>query len=54
MQLPPLFIFAPLLLASLVRLEAADSPKPTSHTIRQVEGWTVRVDDRLLARIFHS
>jgi len=23
--------------------------KPASHTIRQVEGWTVRVDDRLLA-----
>ncbi len=23
--------------------------KPTSHTIRHVEGWTVRVDDRLLA-----
>ena len=23
--------------------------KPASHTIRRVEGWTVRVDDRLLA-----
>lgn len=23
-------------------------PKPTSHTIRQIEGWTVHVDDRLL------
>lgn len=22
--------------------------KPTSHTVRQIEGWTVRVDDRLL------
>ncbi len=31
---------------------AADAPKqpalPTSHTARQIEGWTVRVDDRLL------
>jgi hypothetical protein len=23
-------------------------PKPTSHTIRQIEGWSVHVDDRLL------
>jgi hypothetical protein len=23
-------------------------PKPTSHTVHQVEGWTVEVDDRLL------
>ena len=22
--------------------------KPTSHTVKKVEGWTVRVDDRLL------
>lgn len=28
---------------------AADEPaKPTSHTDRNIEGWTVRVDDRLL------
>jgi hypothetical protein len=32
---------------------AADSPPkvppmPTSHTTRQIEGWTVRIDDRLL------
>ena len=27
---------------------AADPPKLTSHTIRKIEGWTVRVDDRLL------
>lgn len=26
----------------------ADFPKPTSHTLRKLEGWTVRVDDRLL------
>jgi hypothetical protein len=25
-----------------------DPPKPTSHTTRRIEGWTVRVDDRLL------
>jgi hypothetical protein len=27
---------------------AADPPKPTSHSVRKIEGWTVRVDDRLL------
>ena len=27
---------------------AAEPAKPTSHTSRQIEGWTVRVDDRLL------
>jgi hypothetical protein len=27
---------------------ADDPPKPTSHTDRKLEGWTVRVDDRLL------
>jgi hypothetical protein len=26
----------------------ADPAKPTSHTVRKLEGWTVRVDDRLL------
>jgi hypothetical protein len=26
-----------------------DAPKPTSHTDRQIEGWTIRVDDRLLS-----
>jgi hypothetical protein len=26
-----------------------EPPKPVSHTIRPIEGWTVRVDDRLLA-----
>ena len=28
--------------------EDADPAKPTSHTDRKIEGWTVRVDDRLL------
>jgi len=27
---------------------APEPPKPTSRTVRQIEGWTVRVDDRLL------
>jgi len=26
----------------------ADPPKPTSHTTRKIEGWNVRIDDRLL------
>jgi hypothetical protein len=25
-----------------------EPPKPTSHTVKTIEGWTVRVDDRLL------
>jgi hypothetical protein len=28
--------------------DSAESAKPTSHTVRKLEGWTVRVDDRLL------
>ena len=32
----------------------ADPPKPTSHTERTVEGWTVRVDDRLLRAPDHE
>jgi hypothetical protein len=35
------------LLASEAKDEA-EPAKPTSHTVRKVEGWTVRVDDRLL------
>ncbi|MBN8460337.1 MAG: metallopeptidase [Verrucomicrobia bacterium] len=30
-------------------LAAAEAPKPASHTVRELEGWRVRVDDRLLA-----
>jgi hypothetical protein len=26
----------------------ADPPRPTSHTVRKIEGWNVRIDDRLL------
>ena len=29
--------------------EKPEPPKPASRTNRQIEGWTVRVDDRLLA-----
>jgi hypothetical protein len=37
------------LLCVNVRAEdKADPPKPVSRTVRQIEGWTVRVDDRLL------
>src|SRR5262245_42530854 len=35
-------------LAAPARAEPAEPPKPASHTTRDVEGWTVRVDDRLL------
>lgn len=28
---------------------ASDPPLPSSHTTRDIEGWTVRVDDRLLS-----
>ena len=43
---------AALLFVSLAPLQAAEKsepPKPPSHTVRTIEGWTVRVDDRLLA-----
>ncbi len=28
--------------------EKTEPPKPTSRTVRKIEGWTVRIDDRLL------
>lgn len=40
-----------LLLLSAGILPAADKtdpPKPASHTVRKIEGWNVRIDDRLL------
>ena len=45
------WIHPPLIAQTTVSDQAARSepPKPTSHTIRNIEGWTVRVDDRLLA-----
>ena len=27
---------------------AAEAPKPTSHTVRDIQGWTIHIDDRLL------
>ena len=44
-------LVAALLLQATASVHAADAPvtaKPTSRTPRQLEGWTVRVDDRLL------
>ena len=44
-------LVAALLLHAAAAVHAADAPvtaKPTSRTLRQIEGWTVRVDDRLL------
>jgi hypothetical protein len=40
-----------LVLMSITNAPAAERPeppKPTSRTVRNIEGWTVRVDDRLL------
>ena len=37
-----------LLSASVPAGEESEPPKPTSRTIRKIEGRTVRVDDRLL------
>lgn len=38
-----------MMLFPVVCLQAEEKPKPTSHTERKLEGWTVRVDDRLLS-----
>jgi hypothetical protein len=35
-------------LGTCLAATAAEAPKPTSRTERSIEGWTVRVDDRLL------
>jgi hypothetical protein len=42
------FLFVLVLLSVPQGLRAADAPKPTSHTVRKIEGWSVRIDDRLL------
>ena len=39
-----------MLFCAPVAATAADAPKPTSHTERLIEGWKVRVDDRLLLK----
>jgi hypothetical protein len=49
----PRFLLTYLLLGTCPTVLAADPPKPdlprpTSRTVRTVEGWSVRVDDRLL------
>jgi hypothetical protein len=31
-------------------VSAEEPPKPASHTIREIEGWKVHIDDRLLAK----
>lgn len=38
-----------MMLLPVACLQAEEKPKPTSHTERKLEGWTVRVDDRLLS-----
>src|SRR5438105_2328700 len=38
-----------LFLSLLIGPALAAPPLPTSHTSRQIEGWTIRVDDRLLS-----
>src|SRR4051794_24943114 len=40
--------FAPNLRADDKPKDKPEPAKPTSHTVRKIEGWTVRVDDRLL------
>jgi hypothetical protein len=48
-SLPVIRLFPHLALAAVtLPAAAADPPKPTARTDRTVEGWTVRVDDRLL------
>lgn len=37
-----------LALLSVASFAAEKQPLPTAHTTRKIEGWTVRVDDRLL------
>jgi hypothetical protein len=47
----PSFLILTLILATSASAADAPSkllPQPTSHTARQIEGWTVRIDDRLL------
>lgn len=48
MRVPAAFIAGMLALASGLAAHAAGPALPTEHTVRQIEGWTVRVDNRLL------
>ena len=45
----PLLLLAWMLCVGALAAEKPEPPKPASRTNRQIEGWTVRVDDRLLA-----
>lgn len=49
MQLPIFCLLLPVILVSSGLSQKSAPPKPTSHTIRTIEGWKVRVDDRLLS-----
>ena len=51
MKYPPLFLAVLICLAFPISMaaETSDLPKPTSRSITNLCGWTVRVDDRLLA-----
>jgi hypothetical protein len=44
----PLFVVTCALCAGVLAEEKPEPPKPVSRTVRKIEGWTVRVDDRLL------
>ena len=45
----PLLALSSVLGVGVLAAEKPEPPKPDSRTNRQIEGWTVRVDDRLLA-----
>ena len=49
MSLALILLLAPTLRAAEAPPKPALPALPTSHTARQIEGWTVRVDDRLPA-----
>jgi hypothetical protein len=42
-----LLLLMPSFIPQMLRAQSEES-KPTSHTVRKIEGWTVHVDDRLL------
>jgi hypothetical protein len=49
-QLSPFLIAACLSLApGVIAAPRPEAPKPASHTTREIQGWKVRIDDRLLA-----